>query len=82
MGGGRQQVDDVVDTTVGLVITARPGQPVAKGEPLASIYARDEAGVRIARAALDAAVRIGEGNAAPLPLIAARVTARGTERLA
>jgi pyrimidine-nucleoside phosphorylase len=82
MGGGRQKVDDVVDPSVGFVITARPGQKVTKGEPLASIYARDPAGVAIARAALTSAIRIGTGHAAPLPLVAARITANGTERLA
>ena len=82
MGGGRQKVDDVVDPSVGFVITARPGQTVAKGEPLASIFARDAAGVELARAALDGAVRIGKGHAEPLPLVAARITAKGTERLA
>ena len=81
MGGGRQQVDDAVDPTVGFVITARPGQEVHTSEPLASIFARDEAGVAIARAALDRAIRIGEGRAGPLPLVAARVTAKGVEDL-
>ena len=81
MGGGRQRVDDVVDPTVGFVITARPGQQVHISEPLASIFARDLAGVERARAALDKAIRIGEGRAAPLPLVAARVTARGVEEL-
>ena len=82
MGGGRQTVDDVVDPSVGFVITARPGQSVAKGEPLASIFARDAAGVDLARAALGRAIRIGKGHAEPLPLLAARITAKGTERLA
>jgi len=82
MGGGRQKTDDVVDPSVGFVITARPGQRVAKGEPLASIYARDVAGVELARAALAGAIRIGKGRAEPLPLVAARITADGTERLA
>ena len=81
MGGGRQQVDDAVDPTVGFVITARPGQEVHTSEPLASIFARDEAGVALARAALDRAIRIGEGRAGPLPLVAARVTAHGLEEL-
>jgi len=82
MGGGRQKVDDVVDPSVGFVITARPGQSVTKGEPLASIFARDAAGVDLARAALGRAIRIGKGHADPLPLVAARINATGTERLA
>ena len=81
MGGGRRKVDDVVDPTVGFVITARPGQKVHMSEPLASIFARDEAGIELARRALDAAIEIGEGKASSLPLIASRVTARGVEKL-
>jgi thymidine phosphorylase len=81
MGGGRQRVEDVVDPTVGLVITARPGQRVERGEPLASIYARDEAGLALAVRTLGEAVRIGEGKPDPLPLIGERLTAAGAERL-
>jgi pyrimidine-nucleoside phosphorylase len=82
MGGGRQKVDDVVDPSVGFVITARPGQKVHTSEPLASIFAKDAAGVALARQALDEAIRIGEGKADPLPLVAARVSAKGFETLA
>jgi pyrimidine-nucleoside phosphorylase len=82
MGGGRQRVEATVDPTVGFVISARPGQRVAKGEPLASIYARDDAGLALGHGALDRAVRIEEGKTATmLPLIAARITARGYEPL-
>ena len=82
MGGGRRKVEDTVDPTVGFVITARPGQKVHTSEPLASIFAKDAAGIELARKALDEAIAIGEGKAAPLPLIQARVTAKGVEKLA
>ncbi|MBI4543360.1 MAG: thymidine phosphorylase [Gemmatimonadetes bacterium] len=82
MGGGRQRVEDAVDPTVGFVITARPGQTVHTSEPLASIFARDGAGIELGRQALDRAIKIGEGSAAPLPLVAARVSAKGVEKLA
>lgn len=82
MGGGRRTVEDVVDPTVGFVITARPGQKVHTSEPLASIFAKDTAGIELGRRALDAAIEIAEGKAAPLPLIGARVTAKGVEKLA
>jgi pyrimidine-nucleoside phosphorylase len=81
MGGGRRKVDDVVDPTVGFVITARPGQKVHVSEPLASIFAHDAAGIEIGRKALDAAIEIGSGKASPLPLIEARVTTKGVEKL-
>jgi pyrimidine-nucleoside phosphorylase len=75
MGGGRETIDSVVDPSVGLVVSGRPGQRVARGEPIASIYAREPAGAAIARAALDSAVRIGAGPAGILPLISERLTA-------
>jgi pyrimidine-nucleoside phosphorylase len=80
MGGGRREVEDAVDPTVGFVITARPGQKVHVSEPLASIFAKDAAGIELGRRALDAAIEIGEGTPGPLPLISARVTARGVEK--
>ncbi len=79
MGGGRRKVEDAVDPTVGFVITARPGQRVHTSEPLASIFAKDAAGIELGRKALDAAIEIGEGKAEPLPLVAARVTAQGVQ---
>jgi pyrimidine-nucleoside phosphorylase len=80
LGGGRQKVDDVVDPTVGFVITARPGDVVRAGEPIASIHARTDEAAGRAAAALRAAITIGE-SAAPLPLISHRVTAAGVEPL-
>ena len=55
MGGGRTRVEDVADPSVGFVITARPGDWVEAGEPMATIFARDRAG--IAQRAPDAALR-------------------------
>ncbi len=82
MGGGRTKSDDDVDPTVGFVITARPGQKVHASEALASIFAKDPAGIALGKRALDAAIQIGQGTVEMLPLIAARVTARGVEKLA
>jgi len=81
MGGGRTKSDDDVDPTVGFVITARPGQKVHASEALASIFAKDPAGIALGKRALDAAIQIGEGKVVSLPLLEARVTAAGVERL-
>ena len=80
LGGGRQKVDDVVDPAVGFVITARPGDSVRAGEPIASIYARTDDAAARAAAALAAAIEIGESGT-PLPLVSHRVTAARVERL-
>ncbi len=80
LGGGRQKVDDVVDPAVGFVITARPGDKVRAGEPIASIYARTDDAAARAAAALAAAIEIGESGTS-LPLVSHRVTAARVERL-
>jgi pyrimidine-nucleoside phosphorylase len=81
LGGGRIAVEDAVDPTVGFVITVKPGDPVRAGEPIASIFARDEAGIAIGTAALREAVSIGDTGRLT-PLISHRITSRGVERLA
>jgi pyrimidine-nucleoside phosphorylase len=78
--GGRTRVDDVADPTVGFVITARPGDWIEAGEPMATIFARDRAGVGTGRHALRSAFVIADEAEPPLPLISHRVTASGAER--
>jgi len=46
LGGGRTTMEDTVDPGVGFVITVKPGDWVDAGEPIASVFARDEAGLR------------------------------------
>ncbi len=78
-GGGRTKVDDRVDPAVGFVITARVGDWVEAGEPLATIFAKDASGVEAGRAALRGAIAIGDEAELPLPLISHRVTATGVQ---
>lgn len=82
LGGGRNTMADVIDPAVGFVITAKPGDWVEAGEPLASIYARDRAGIERGRSTLRTAITIGDEAEPPLPLISHRVTAAGVEVLA
>lgn len=79
LGGGRTKVEDVVDPTVGFVITARPGDIVRAGEPLATVFARDRDGVADGLAVLRGAIRIADDADPPLPLISHRVTEAGVE---
>jgi pyrimidine-nucleoside phosphorylase len=79
LGGGRTRVEDAIDPGVGFVITARPGDIVRKGEPLATVYARDRAGVSQGLEVLREAVHIGDEAERPLPLISHRVTEAGVE---
>ncbi|HET7425594.1 MAG TPA: thymidine phosphorylase [Gemmatimonadales bacterium] len=80
LGGGRTKVDDEVDPSVGLVITVKPGDTVKAGEPIASVFARDEAGIAAGLRALGEAVTIGEEGRLT-PLVSHRITARGIESL-
>ncbi len=82
LGGGRTTMADAVDPAVGFVITAKPGDWVEAGEPIASVFARDEAGLRAGAVALREAIRIGDEAEPPLALITHRVTAGGRETYA
>ncbi len=77
LGGGRTTVDDIIEPAVGFVITARVGDWVEAGEPLATIFARDSHGVEAGRATLRGAITIGDEAELPLPLISHRVTGTG-----
>jgi thymidine phosphorylase len=82
LGGGRTKVDDEVDPSVGFVITVKPGDKVLQGEPIASLFARDAAGVKIGFEALAQAITIGDRlEERPLPLVSHRVTRAGVEVL-
>jgi pyrimidine-nucleoside phosphorylase len=82
LGGGRTTMEDRIDLSVGFVITARPGDWVEQGEPLATIFARDRAGVEAGRAALRSSITIADEADPPLPLVSHRVTSGGVELLA
>jgi pyrimidine-nucleoside phosphorylase len=82
LGGGRTTMADVIDPSVGFVITVKPGDYVEAGQPLASVYARDKAGVASGRATLRNAIVIGDEAEPPLPLISHRITGEGVEELA
>jgi pyrimidine-nucleoside phosphorylase len=73
MGGGRRQLGDAIDHSVGFVVTARPGMEVSAGQPVASVFARDPAGIEAGMQALRASIRYGPADP-PLPLIVGRVT--------
>ena len=79
LGGGRRTVDDIIDPSVGFVITAKPGDQVRVGESLATVFARDAAGIAEGRAALAKAIVIADEVDLPLPLISHRVTSAGVE---
>ncbi len=82
LGGGRTKLDDVVDPSVGFVITAKPGDWVEAGEPLATVFASDRSGIESGRVTLRSAIVIADEADPPLPLVSHRVTAAGAEHYA
>jgi pyrimidine-nucleoside phosphorylase len=82
LGGGRRNMEEKVDPSVGFVITAKPQDHALKGQPLATIYARSKKDLEAGRSVLDQAIIISESAEPPLPLISHRITAGGVERLA
>ncbi len=82
LGGGRRNMEEKVDPSVGFVITAKPGHHVAKGQTLATIHARSREDLDVGRSTLERAIVIADSAPPPLPLISHRVTVRGVERLA
>ena len=81
LGGGRTMMEDKLDLSVGFMISVRPGDWVEQGEPMASIFARDRAGVESGKATLRAAITIADEADPPLPLVSHRVTSAGVELL-
>jgi len=79
LGGGRTRMEDTVDPSVGFVIRARPGDVVRLGEPIATIFARDEAGIAAGMASLAEAFVIADEAEPPLPLVSHRITRAGVE---
>jgi thymidine phosphorylase len=82
LGGGRTNMEDKVDPSVGYVLTAKPGDRVTKGQPLATIHARTAADLQVGANALEEAIRIGDAGEEPLPLVSHRVSAKGVEVIA
>ena len=81
LGGGRRNMEDKVDPSVGFVITVKPGDHVLKGQSLATIFARSKEDLETGRSVLERAIVISDSAPPPLPLVSHRITARGVERL-
>jgi len=81
LGGGRKNMEDTIDPSVGFVISAKPGDRVDKGQPLAIVHARTENGIEFGMSILEKAITVGDDAEPPLPLVSHRVTGRGVEEL-
>lgn len=81
LGGGRRNMEEKVDPSVGFVVTAKPEDHVVKGQVLGTIHARSKKDLATGRSVLEQAIVIAESARPPLPLVSHRITARGVELL-
>jgi homotetrameric cytidine deaminase len=72
MGGGRKQLDDAIDPSVGVEMLVRLGDRVEQGQPLMNIFASTVARSRGLRL-LETCITIGSEPPTAEPLIAERV---------
>ncbi|MDO8502852.1 MAG: thymidine phosphorylase [Gemmatimonadaceae bacterium] len=77
--GGRRTMEDTIDPGVGFVITAKPGAQVTRGQALATIHARDEAGIREGKRVLSEAITIDDQPGKCLDLISMRISREGAK---
>jgi thymidine phosphorylase len=72
LGGGRRQLGDILDLSVGFEMLVRLGDKVEAGQPLARIFAKDDAVKHVQRDLLTA-ITISDDNVAAPPLIVERI---------
>jgi pyrimidine-nucleoside phosphorylase len=77
LGAGRARKEDAVSAGAGITIERGPGEPVAEGEPLATLHADDAALLAAERDEVRAAFVIGSHAPPPRPLLLRRVTRDG-----
>ena len=80
LGAGRENTEDTVDYSAGIILKAKLGDKVSKGQPLAVLYTSRENAVKTAEEMLKQAMNIGAEQPQITPLIYARVTIDGVEK--
>jgi pyrimidine-nucleoside phosphorylase len=69
LGGGRDKVDDVIDSAVGIMIPATVGDAVRAGDPVLRVQYRSNERLKDALPLLKEAVRVGKAPRPRAPLI-------------
>lgn len=77
LGAGRRTKEEAVDPTAGLVLHKKPGEAVAPGEALATLYTRRTGEADAFRAAVLAAYTYAATPPPPGPLLLGRYTREG-----
>jgi len=68
MGGGRHKKEDSIDPAVGVEFSIEVGDRIEKGQPIFSVYARDDASARTATASIVTGIKI-ESDQVPKPTL-------------
>ncbi len=71
-GAGRRTMEDTIDPAAGVLLERRPGDQVAAGDLLATVFARDAARRSAAVEELRRAFTVGEEPPASGPVVLAR----------
>ena len=73
LGAGRDRVEDSVDPAVGILVNAKPGEKITKGDALLEVIYREKARLDAALDLLKRAIVIGDKAPARRPLIVGEV---------
>jgi thymidine phosphorylase len=73
LGAGRARREDSVQAGAGVQLHARPGDPVAAGDPLFTLHTDTPERFARARAALEGGYAVGEEPVPSQPLVLSRV---------
>lgn len=80
LGAGRETKESVIDYAAGIILHAKVGDQVKKGDSLATLFANKESLFEAAAKRYTDSVTISDTKAKEEPLIFARVTKDGVER--
>jgi len=80
LGAGRESKDDVIDHSAGIVLKAKTGDQVRKGQVIAELHTSKADAVTTAEYIIKQAISIGSARPAVTPLIHARVTVNSIEK--
>ena len=82
LGAGRIKKEDAIDFAAGITLRKKLGDAVRPGDVLCTFYADDESLFPAAEEMYRAGLVISDEKPGEPPLIYARVTSRGVEKLA
>ncbi len=77
LGAGRRTKEDVVDPTAGITLLKKPGDPIAPGDVLATVYTTNTAEVASSSATIQAAYTFSDTPPSETPMLLDRYTKDG-----